>query len=68
MRKAGVTDYELFARAAVELVGDRPISFEVFSDEFDEMERQARRIAAWGTNVYVKIPSDQIPGANQPMF
>src|SRR5580658_6347085 len=56
MRKAGVTDYESFARAATELVGDRPISFEVFSDEFDEMERQARRIATWGANVYVKIP------------
>jgi transaldolase len=56
MRKAGVADYETFARAALELSGDRPISFEVFSDEFDEMERQARRIATWGPNVYVKIP------------
>jgi transaldolase len=56
MRKAGVADYETFARAALELAGDRPISFEVFSDEFDEMERQARRIATWGPNVYVKIP------------
>ncbi len=56
MRKAGVTDYEAFAYAALKLVGDRPISFEVFSDEFAEMERQARRIATWGTNVYVKIP------------
>ena len=56
MRKAGVTDYEAFACAALKLVGDRPISFEVFSDEFAEMERQARRIATWGTNVYVKIP------------
>ncbi|HXW24276.1 MAG TPA: transaldolase [Xanthobacteraceae bacterium] len=56
MRKAGVTDYEAFARAALALIGARPISFEVFSDEFDEMERQARRIAAWGDNVYVKIP------------
>jgi transaldolase len=56
MRKAGVTNYESFARATIELVGDRPISFEVFSDEFDEMERQARRIATWGANVYVKIP------------
>jgi transaldolase len=56
MRKAGVTDYEGFARAALELAGDRPISFEVFSDEFDEMERQARKIATWGPNVYVKIP------------
>jgi len=56
MRKAGVSDYEGFARAALELAGDRPISFEVFSDEFGEMERQARRIATWGSNVYVKIP------------
>ncbi len=56
MRKAGVTSYEAFARSAIELVGDRPISFEVFSDEFPEMERQARRIAKWGSNVYVKIP------------
>ena len=56
MRKAGVTNYELFSRAAIELVKDRPISLEVFSDEFDEMERQARRIASWGSNVYVKIP------------
>lgn len=56
MRKAGVTDYETFARKALGLIGDRPISFEVFSDEFEEMERQARRIATWGDNVYVKIP------------
>jgi transaldolase len=56
MRKAGVTDYEAFARAAIDLVGERPISLEVFSDEFEEMERQARRIATWGSNVYVKIP------------
>lgn len=56
MRKAGVTDYEQFARAAIELVGERPISLEVFSDEFDDMERQARRIATWGSKVYVKIP------------
>jgi transaldolase len=56
MRKAGVKDYEAFARAALELAGDRPISFEVFSDEFDEMGRQARRIASWGGNVYVKVP------------
>ena len=56
MRKAGVTDYEAFARKAIALVGERPISLEVFSDEFDDMERQARRIATWGPNVYVKIP------------
>lgn len=56
MRKAGVTDYEAFAKDILELVQGRPISFEVFADEFDEMERQARKIATWGSNVFVKIP------------
>jgi transaldolase len=56
MRKAGVTDYRAFAREILEAIPDRPISFEVFSDDFDEMERQAREIATWGENVYVKIP------------
>lgn len=56
MRKAGVTDYRGFALEMLKLVGDRPVSFEVFSDEFDEMEKQAREIASWGRNVYVKIP------------
>ena len=56
MRKAGLTDYRAFARDIVAAIPDRPISFEVFSDEFDEMERQAREIATWGENVYVKIP------------
>ena len=56
MRAAGVADYEAFARDVLEIVTDRPISFEVFADEFDEMERQARKIATWGANVNVKIP------------
>jgi transaldolase len=56
MRKAGITDYKAFAREALAAIPDRPISFEVFSDEFPEMERQARDIASWGPNVYVKIP------------
>jgi transaldolase len=56
MRKAGVPDFEAFALAVLKTITDRPISFEVFSDEFDEMERQARKIARWGQNVYVKIP------------
>lgn len=56
MHAAGLRDYEAFARDVVELVSDRPISFEVFSDDFDDMERQALKIAAWGENVYVKIP------------
>ena len=56
MRQAGVTDYERFARQVLEVVTDRPISFEVFSDDHDEMEKQARRIAQWAPNVFVKIP------------
>jgi transaldolase len=56
MRKAGITDYAAFARGALEIVGGRPISFEVFADDEAEMERHARAIAAWGENVYVKIP------------
>jgi transaldolase len=56
MAKAGVTDYQAFARDLLAAVPDRPISFEVFADEFDDMARQAERIAAWGPNVYVKIP------------
>jgi len=56
MHKAGIRDYQAFAREVVEAIPDRPISFEVFSDEFAEMERQAREIATWGTHVYVKIP------------
>src|SRR5689334_3611751 len=56
MRKAGVTDYRGFAREILDSIPDRPISFEVFSDDFDEMDRQAREIATWGDNVYVKIP------------
>jgi transaldolase len=56
MRKAGVEDYETFARGVLKLVPDRPISFEVFSDDAAEMEEQARLISSWGENVYVKIP------------
>ncbi len=56
MRKAGITDYEAFARDVLEAIPDRPISFEVFADDFDEMERQACQIASWGDQVYVKVP------------
>lgn len=56
MRKSGVSDYTDFAQRVLEQIGDMPISFEVFADEFDEMERQARLIATWGANVFVKIP------------
>ena len=56
MRKAGVTDYKGFALELLAAIPDRPISFEVFADDFTEMERQARAITSWGENVYVKIP------------
>ena len=56
MRKVGITDYEAFARSILESVTDKPISFEVFSDEFPEMRRQALKIRDWQENVYVKIP------------
>ena len=56
MRKAGVTDYTRFALDVLRDIRDKPISFEVFSDDFVEMERQAVQIAAWGPNVYVKVP------------
>ncbi len=56
MRSAGVSDYRTFALEVLREIPDHPISFEVFSDEFPEMERQAMEIASWGPNVYVKIP------------
>jgi transaldolase len=56
MRKVGITDYKAFARDILQAIPDRPISFEVFSDDFADMERQALEIAGWGDNVYVKIP------------
>lgn len=56
MAKAGVRDYKSFAREVLAVVKEKPISFEVFSDEFDEMKAQALEIASWGDNVYVKIP------------
>jgi len=56
MRKVGVADYEKFAREVLEVVKEKPISFEVFSDEFPEMRRQALLIGKWQENVYVKIP------------
>ena len=66
MRKAGITDYRGFAQQVLAAIPDRPISFEVFSDEFDEMERQAREIATWGDNVYVKIPVTNTQARNLP--
>src|SRR3954469_18568736 len=56
MRKAGVKDYEGAAKDILSVIPDRPISFEVFADDFAEMERQARRIATWGKHISVKIP------------
>ncbi len=56
MKIAGVEDYKSFALDILTLIKDKPISFEVFSDEFDEMERQALEIASWADNIYVKIP------------
>jgi transaldolase len=69
MRSSGVTDYEQFARSVLPCVGDRPISFEVFADDFAEMERQARIIAAWGEPVYVKIPVTNTRGeSSEPVL
>ena len=56
MRKAGLSDYESFARDILTEIKDLPVSFEVFSDDFEEMKKQALFIASWGKNVYVKIP------------
>jgi transaldolase len=56
MRKVGITDYEVFAKEILETVTDKPISLEVFSDDFPEMRRQALKINGWQSNVYVKIP------------
>ena len=56
MRKAGITDYVTFAKEILEEISDKPVSFEVFADEYEEMEQQALKISKWGENVYVKIP------------
>jgi transaldolase len=63
MRATGVTDYAGFARELLANIPDRPISFEVFADEEPEMEEQARHIAAWGKNVFVKVPVMRTNGA-----
>ena len=62
MKKAGVIDYQKFALNILSVIKDKPISFEVFSDDFDEMENQAMKIASWGENVYVKIPVTNTKG------
>ena len=56
MKKAGIKDYKTFARDILSIIKKKPISFEVFSDEFDEMEKQAMEIGSWADNIYVKIP------------
>lgn len=61
-RKAGVTDYREFAKQVLAIVGDKPVSFEVFADDFAGMERQAQEIASWGKNIYVKIPITNTAG------
>ena len=63
MRATGVTDYQAFALDLLATIQDRPISFEVFADEEPEMEEQARHIAAWGKNVFVKVPVMNTNGA-----
>ncbi len=62
MKKAGVTSYEEFAKAALKAIPDLPISFEVFSDDLPGMEREARKINTWGKNVYIKIPVTNTKG------
>jgi transaldolase len=62
MRKAGITDYKAFALEVLKIVPDRPVSFEVFADDFPTMERQALQIASWGSNVNVKIPVTNTSG------
>ena len=64
LRKAGVLDYETFARSVLEKITTLPISFEVFSDDLDEMISQGQKIAAWGENVYVKIPITNTKGVS----
>jgi transaldolase len=68
MRKAGVSDYVAFAREAAEIVQPRPISFEVFADDFATMELQALEIASWAPNVFVKIPITNTHGASSAVL
>jgi transaldolase len=64
MRKAGIADYEAFGRRVLAAIPDRPVSLEVFADDFPTMERQARAIAGWGANAYVKIPVTDTAGTS----
>jgi len=62
MKKAGITNYKDFALDIISLIKDKPLSFEVFSDELDIMEKQGEEIASWGKNIYVKIPITNTKG------
>ena len=62
MRKAGIEDYVAFCRRILETITDKPVSFEVFSDDFPEMLSQAKEISSWGENVYVKVPVTNTKG------
>ena len=66
MKKAGILDYRAFALEILSEIKEKPISFEVFSDDFDEMEKQALEIASWGGNVYVKLPITNTKG--EPIY
>src|SRR5712691_5346276 len=66
LKKAGVSDYEVYARDLVAAVPDRHISFEVFSDDIPEIAAQARVITKWGANVYVKLPITTTRG--EPLY
>jgi transaldolase len=62
MKKAGISDYKAFCKDILNSIPDKPLSFEVFSDDFIEMERQALEISSWGSNIYVKIPITNTSG------
>jgi transaldolase len=64
MKKAGVINYEKFAKEVLNEIQDKPISFELFSDDLQEMKRQAKKIASWGNNVFVKVPITNSFGAS----
>ena len=66
MKKAGIVDYKAFALEILSVIKEKPISFEVFSDDFDKMEKQALEIASWGENVYVKLPITNTKG--EPIY
>ena len=69
MKKAGITDYVMFAKEVLHEIQDKPVSFEVFSDDLDEMKIQGQEIASWGENVYVKIPITNTQGnSTQPVI